>query len=121
MIATNAHNSRSLRLVGLSQTCICDTAPKLIRTGKIIFHNPSLKVESPKGDAHLAVNSPKRRILHRPASDPLCRFHGAGGGHGPGAANPAYKHGMRSQEWVDMRKAVNEMIRESREIERMIK
>ena len=51
----------------------------------------------------------------------VCRFHGAGGGHGPGKANQAYKHGMRSQKWVDMRKVVNEMAREAREIEEVIK
>lgn len=43
----------------------------------------------------------------------VCRFHGAGGGHGPGNANPAYRHGMRSREWMDMRKAVNELVRET--------
>lgn len=41
----------------------------------------------------------------------VCRVHGARGGHGPGVANPAYRHGMRSQEWVEMRKAINEMVR----------
>lgn len=41
----------------------------------------------------------------------VCRFHGAGGGHGPGTANPAYKDGMRSKEWENMRKAVNDLLR----------
>ncbi len=43
---------------------------------------------------------------------PVCRMHGAGGGHGPGRANPAYKHGMRSREWVEMRKEIGEMGKE---------
>lgn len=44
----------------------------------------------------------------------VCRFHGAGGGSGPGKAHPAYKHGMRGQEWVEMRKAICELVREGR-------
>lgn len=39
----------------------------------------------------------------------VCRMHGAGGGHGPGKVNPAYKHGMRSREWVELRKEIGEM------------
>lgn len=39
----------------------------------------------------------------------VCRMHGAGGGHGPGKANPAYKHGMRSREWIEMRREIGEM------------
>ena len=37
----------------------------------------------------------------------VCRMHGARGGHGEGKANPAYKHGLRSREWVETRRAVN--------------
>ena len=33
----------------------------------------------------------------------VCRMHGARGGHGEGAANPAYRHGMRSREFKDQR------------------
>ncbi len=36
-------------------------------------------------------------------------MHGAEGGHGPGKANPAYKHGMRSREWVELRKEIGQM------------
>jgi len=50
----------------------------------------------------------------------VCRFHGAGGGHGSGKANPAYKHGMRSGEFVEMRKAINDLVRASKEIEGII-
>ncbi len=41
----------------------------------------------------------------------VCRMHGAGGGHGPGKANPAYKHGMRSRKAQEMRKAISEHVR----------
>ncbi len=41
----------------------------------------------------------------------VCRMHGAQGGHGPGKANPAYRHGMRTQEWVEMRKAIGGLLR----------
>ena len=34
----------------------------------------------------------------------VCRFHGAGGGHREGRADPAYKHGMRER--VALRKAI---------------
>ncbi len=45
----------------------------------------------------------------------VCRMHGAGGGHGSGKDNPAYKHGMRTREWVEMRKAINALSNVSRE------
>lgn len=50
----------------------------------------------------------------------VCRMHGAGGGHGSGKANPAFRHGMRGQEWVQMRKAINDLVREGHEIEALI-
>lgn len=50
----------------------------------------------------------------------VCRFHGAGGGHPAGAAHPSWKHGMRSREWVETRRQINELVREAREIERMV-
>ncbi|WP_157440925.1 hypothetical protein [Aestuariivita boseongensis] len=50
----------------------------------------------------------------------VCRFHGARGGHGPGRANPAYKHGMRSREWIEMRKQINDLARMEKEIENLI-
>lgn len=46
----------------------------------------------------------------------VCRMHGARGGHGSGKANPAYKHGMRTREWEEMRKAVHQLARSSREL-----
>jgi len=39
----------------------------------------------------------------------VCRVHGAGGGHGPGKENPAYRHGLRSREWVEMRRLIGEL------------
>ena len=50
----------------------------------------------------------------------VCRFHGAGGGHAAGPSHPSWKHGLRSQQWTEMRKAVNELARETREIEALI-
>jgi hypothetical protein len=42
----------------------------------------------------------------------VCRFHGAGGGHGCGTENPAYKHGMRSQARTAQRKAITDLQRQ---------
>jgi len=39
----------------------------------------------------------------------VCRMHGAGGGHGSGKASPAYRHGMRTRDWVEVRKAIGEL------------
>jgi hypothetical protein len=50
----------------------------------------------------------------------VCRFHGARGGHPPGKDHPSYRHGMRSAEWIEMRKEINELVRWEREIERMV-
>ncbi len=45
-------------------------------------------------------------------------MHAAGGGHGPGKSNPAYKHGMRSRKAQAVRKAINEHVRMVRELQR---
>ena len=50
----------------------------------------------------------------------VCRFHGAGGGHPAGKDHPSWKHGMRAQEWINERRMLNELVREAREIERLI-
>ena len=50
----------------------------------------------------------------------VCRMHGAGGGHGAGKANPAYKHGIRSREYVEMRKTINDLVRRERELTALI-
>ena len=51
----------------------------------------------------------------------VCRMHGARGGHGAGKANPAYKHGMRTREWVEMRKAINDFARTRSKTEEWLK
>ena len=50
----------------------------------------------------------------------VCRMHGARGGHGAGKVNPAYRHGMRSREFVQMRKAINDLVRAGKDIEGLI-
>ena len=50
----------------------------------------------------------------------VCRMHGAGGGHKAGPSHPQWKHGMRSREWVETRKEINEICREGREIQTMV-
>ena len=50
----------------------------------------------------------------------VCRLHGARGGHRPGKDHPSYQHGMRSQEWVNMRKLIIELGRAERAIEDLI-
>jgi hypothetical protein len=37
----------------------------------------------------------------------VCRVHGARGGHKPGRTHPQWKHGGRSQETTNIRKASN--------------
>ena len=56
-----------------SQTCVCETMPKPIRTGEFSFHSPCRNEKLTKGHARHAMKQPKRRILHRPASDPWLR------------------------------------------------
>lgn len=46
----------------------------------------------------------------------VCRMHGAGGGAGSGKANPAWRHGGRSQEAAALRAMVAELTRESRKV-----
>lgn len=47
-------------------------------------------------------------------------MHGAGGGHGSGRANPAYRHGLRGQEWMGTRIEISDLVRAAREAESMI-
>ena len=46
----------------------------------------------------------------------VCRMHGAGGGARPGKAHPNWKHGGRAGEAVELRKLVNALGRQSREL-----
>lgn len=50
----------------------------------------------------------------------VCRFHGAGGGHKSGPSHPSWQHGMRSREWTEARAEINALVRETRELERML-
>lgn len=50
----------------------------------------------------------------------VCRMHGAGGGHAAGPSHPRWVHGMRSRGAMDMRRLVNELVRETRELEALI-
>ena len=50
----------------------------------------------------------------------VCRFHGAGGGHLPGKNHPSWRHGVRAREWIDERRMLNDLMRETREIEGLI-
>lgn len=51
----------------------------------------------------------------------VCRVHGAGGGHKAGSTHPSWKHGMRSREWMETRRMVNELVREGRRVEALIR
>ena len=50
----------------------------------------------------------------------VCRFHGAGGGHPPGKDHPSCRHGMRARERIEERREINELVREARDVERML-
>ncbi len=86
-----------------------------------------------KGDADplAAANATPRCIARskrtgKPCTQPamrgkrVCHMHGGKGGSPAGPTHPNYKHGMRSREWVETRKAVNELAREARELEALI-
>ena len=40
----------------------------------------------------------------------VCRMHGAGGGHGSGAANPAWRHGSRSRDEAALRQSLTNLL-----------
>ena len=50
----------------------------------------------------------------------VCRMHGAGGGHAAGPSHPSWTHGMRSREWSEVRKLVNDLARETRETKALL-
>ena len=83
--------------------------------------------DNPMSKAHAAprCTAMSKRTRHRckgPAVNgwTVCRFHGASGGHRRGSDHPAWKHGMRAQEWIAERRMLNDLVRETREIERLI-
>ncbi len=47
-------------------------------------------------------------------------MHGAGGGHAAGAEHPNWKHGLRSREWEETRKEINEFVRMERDLTALI-
>jgi hypothetical protein len=51
----------------------------------------------------------------------VCRMHGARGGHGPGKANPAYRHGGRTQDAMDVWRWARELVREAQEIDALLR
>jgi hypothetical protein len=44
----------------------------------------------------------------------VCRMHGAGGGAPPGERHGMYRHGRRSKEAIEERRAIRKLIREAR-------
>lgn len=50
----------------------------------------------------------------------VCRFHGAGGGHPAGRGHPSYRYGMRTREWTEARREINDLVRELRATHRAI-
>ncbi|WP_209508164.1 hypothetical protein [Ruegeria sp. HKCCSP335] len=82
---------------------------------------------NPMHEAHAAPRyTAKSKSTGLPWNNPVvkgwtvCRMHGARGGHGPGKANPAYEHGMLTREAQEIRKAVNEHVRLTRELEQLL-
>lgn len=83
--------------------------------------------DNPMCKAHAAPRcAAKSKRTGQPCKGPavrgwrVCRFHGAGGGHSPGKDHPSWRHGMRSAAWVETRREINELVRETKEIERML-
>jgi hypothetical protein len=83
--------------------------------------------ENPMSSAHKAPRCTARaKSTGKPCKGPavtgwrVCRVHGAGGGHSPGKDHPSWRHGMRSREWIETRAEINNLVREAREIERMV-
>ncbi len=50
----------------------------------------------------------------------VCRMHGAGGGHQAGSSHPSWRHGMRARAWLEERRQLNDLVREVRELERLL-
>ena len=78
---------------------------------------------NPMQSAHAAPRcTAKSKRTGKPCRAPavhgwtVCRMHGAGGGAKPGAAHPNWKHGARSNEAVELRRLVNALGRETRNL-----
>jgi len=48
-------------------------------------------------------------------------MHGARSGAAPGPANPNFRHGLRTREAMVLRAQIMELVRESREIEQILR
>lgn len=46
----------------------------------------------------------------------VCRMHGARGGTSPGPGHPAYRHGARSREGIELRRMAAEITRDGRRL-----
>ena len=83
--------------------------------------------DNPMRSVHLAMRcTAHSKRTGEPCSGPavtgwrVCRLHGAGGGQPAGKAHPSWRHGMRSREWIEARREINDLMREAREIERLL-
>ena len=83
--------------------------------------------DNPMCRAHAAPRcTAKSKRTGQPCKGPavkgwrVCRFHGARGGHAAGKAHPSWRHGMRARDWIEARREINELVREAKEIERLI-
>jgi len=82
--------------------------------------------DNPMCRAHAAPRcAAKSKRTGQPCKGPavkgwsVCRFHGAGGGHGAGADHPSYRHGMRARAWIEARREINDLVREAKKAKRM--
>ncbi len=50
----------------------------------------------------------------------VCRMHGARGGAPYGKGNGMWRHGGRARDWIDERRMLNDLVREVREVERLV-
>lgn len=50
----------------------------------------------------------------------VCRMHGAGRGHAAGEGHPSWRHGIRSQAWIETRAEIAELVRETRRVEHLV-
>ena len=82
---------------------------------------------NPMQSAHAATRcAAKSKRTEQPCRAPavrgwsVCRMHGARGGAQPGKEHPAYKHGLRSGDWLELRKELSELNREAREYAKLL-
>ena len=83
--------------------------------------------DNPMSKAHAAPRCTARaKSTRQPCKAPavrgwtVCRVHGAGGGHKAGQTHPTFKHGMRTREWEQARKSINDLVRMDRALAALI-